>query len=328
MHYIVRPTESSRERQRERERKRERERERERGREGEKEEWYGQNYLTCQCRRHSCKKLRLCVYERLLPRRQVMFHRSITNSSFARMAPITAGYRRSLCWLQISDERGFWKTSHSLPITPEVEKTRGVKTPRSMLTTCWQYWRFFSCSFLTSCAWISDKVNSSALGWVTRMSKKASCCLVQNPRTLMSRRASVDRFANLYLSDSFSKGRTTGSTSTSEKVVPAISAMQVRAWSTGMALPHTHVDDIPSRGKPKRRHIASRQSLLFRTVPLAKVGSVVSQEETLLFSHVTWRSAYKKMVTVQGGFAGTSAGVAELENSNPVFPAQAGNIGN
>ena len=46
------------------------------------------------------------------------------------------------------------------------------------------------------------------------------------------------------------------------------------------------------------------------------------------FSHVTWRSAYKKMVTVQGGFAGTSAGVAERENSNPVFPAQAGNIGN
>ena len=58
------------------------------------------------------------------------------------------------------------------------------------------------------------------------MSKKASCCLVQNPRTLMSRRASVDRFADLYLSDSFSKGRRTGSTSTSEKVVPAISAMQ------------------------------------------------------------------------------------------------------
>ena len=46
------------------------------------------------------------------------------------------------------------------------------------------------------------------------------------------------------------------------------------------------------------------------------------------FSHVTWRSAYKKMVTVQGGFAGTSAGVAERENSNPVIPAQAGNIGN
>ena len=34
------------------------------------------------------------------------------------------------------------------------------------------------------------------------------------------------------------------------------------------------------------------------------------------------------MVTVQSGFAGTSAGVAERENSNPVFPAQAGNIGN
>ena len=215
------------------------------------------------------------------------------------MAPITAGYRRSLCLLHISDARVFRKISHSLPITPEVEKTRGVKTPRSMLTTRWQYWRFFSCSFLTSCAWISDKVNSSALGWVTRMSKKASCCLVQNPRTLMSRRASVDRFADLYLSDSFSKGRRTGSTSTSEKVVPAISAMQsltslwraimyppqgqVRAWSTVMALPHTHVDDIPSRGKPKRRHIASRKSLLFRTVPLAKVGSVVSQEDTPLF---------------------------------------------
>ena len=89
------------------------------------------------------KKLRLCVYERLLPGRQV-----------------------------ISDARVFRKTSHSLPITPEVEKTRGVKTPRSMLTTRWQYWRFFSCSFLTSSAWISDKVNSSALGWVTRMSKK------------------------------------------------------------------------------------------------------------------------------------------------------------
>ena len=85
----------------ERERDRERQREREREREGEKEERYGQNVLTCQCKRHSCKKLRLCVYERLLPRRQVMFHRSITNSSFARMAPITAGYRRSLCLLLV-----------------------------------------------------------------------------------------------------------------------------------------------------------------------------------------------------------------------------------
>ena len=129
-------------------------------------------FLTCQCLRHSCKKLRLCVYKRLLPRRQVMFHRSMTNSSFTRMAPITAGYRRSLCLLQISDARVFRNTSDSLSITPEVEKTRGVKTPRSMLTTRWQYWRFFSCSFLTSCAWISDKVNSSDLGWVTRMSKK------------------------------------------------------------------------------------------------------------------------------------------------------------
>ena len=129
-----------RERERERERgERHRERQREREREGEKEERYGQNVLTCQCKRHSCKKLRLCVYERLLPRRQVMFHRSITNSSFARMAPITAGYRRSLCLLHISDARVFRKTSHSLPITPEVEKTRGVKTTRSMLTTRWQY---------------------------------------------------------------------------------------------------------------------------------------------------------------------------------------------
>ena len=138
--YIVRPTESSSERERERrERDRERQRQREREREREREERYGQNVLTCQCKRHSCKKLRLCVYERLLPRRQVMFHRSITNSSFARMAPITAGYRRSLCLLHISDARVFRKISHSLPITPEVEKTRGVKTPRSMLTTRWQY---------------------------------------------------------------------------------------------------------------------------------------------------------------------------------------------
>ena len=89
----------------ERERERERERGRQREKKGEKEERNGKNFLTCQCRRHSCKKLRLCVYERLLPRRQVMFHRSIRISNFARMALITTGYRRSLGLLQISDAR-------------------------------------------------------------------------------------------------------------------------------------------------------------------------------------------------------------------------------
>ena len=78
-----------------------------------------------------------------------MFHRSITNSSFARMAPITAGYRRSLCLLHISDARVFRKISHSLPGSKSHPACHSSKSKRrstehhgevqiSMGKKCWQ----------------------------------------------------------------------------------------------------------------------------------------------------------------------------------------------
>ena len=191
----------------------------------------------------------------------------------------------------------------TLPITPDVEKTRGVKTPRSILTTRWQYWRFFSCSFLTSCVWIWDKVNSSASGpgWVTRMSKKASCCLVQNPQILMSRwlrwiglltytsRLILKRQEDLL---HFNVGISSPSDFRDAVSHLLMTCDHVTTTGTGQSMINRHGTATharrwqPSRGKPKRRHIALRKSFLLKSVPLAKVGSVVGQEDALLFLEV------------------------------------------
>ena len=182
---------------------------------------------------------------------------------------------------------------------PDVVNTSGVKVPRSTSFTLLLYCRFFSLSLEWSCLSTSDRDSRDALGSVTQTSKKAFCCLNQNPQARMSSLASWFLLTlRLLFMCSLSSASSVGSTSTSGTTSRSMSARRsltwlclawgypphghVKACAVVISCPHAHWGGRPSRAFPYRMHSASRKSHLLSTVPCCVVGAVERQKRNQL----------------------------------------------